>query len=215
LRHDIQNAMTIIRARGEALADATEGRENDHARTVVNQSDAVISTVDRFRTLLRLLTEGELDPSPVELGPLIENRVDIARSTYPEADIAAVVPEGVTVLADETLENALGNLIGNAVEHNDTESPTVRISVSEGDRVATVRVADDGPGVPDDKKSTVFRRGNRGLKEADIGSGFGLFFVDTLIEGYDGSVTVEDNEPRGAVFVVRLRKAPAGDGAGG
>ena len=51
------------------------------------------------------------------------------------------------------------------------------------------------------------------IKEADIGSGFGLFFVDSLVDGYGGSVTVTDNDPRGAVFEVRLPKtdSDAGD----
>jgi signal transduction histidine kinase len=207
LRHDIQNSMTIIRARGEALVDATDGREADYARTVVNQSDDVSSLVDRFRRILAVLTDDELDVKPVALGPLVENRVRVARSTHPDATVRSSVPDEVSVRADEMLENVVGNLVRNAIEHNDTDSPTVEVSVVEHERVVTLTVADDGPGVPDDEKEVVFRRGNRGLKGADIGSGFGLFLVDTLVDGYGGSVTVRDNEPRGAVFVVRLPKA--------
>nr|WP_239641328.1 ATP-binding protein [Haloarcula japonica] len=36
------------------------------------------------------------------------------------------------------------------------------------------------------------------------GSGFGLFFVDSMVEEYGGTVWVEDNEPTGAVFVIEL-----------
>jgi signal transduction histidine kinase len=215
LRHDIQNSMTIIKARGKALADATDGRAADYARTVVNQSDDVSSLVDRFRALLTALTDDELDCKAIALGPLIEERVRVARSTYPDATIRLSVPDGVSVHADEMLENVVANLIRNAIEHNDTDSPTVDISVTDHEHTVSIKVADDGPGIPDDETEVVFRRGNRGLKEADIGSGFGLFFVDALVDGYGGSVTVTDNDPRGAVFEVRLPKTDDGASAPG
>jgi signal transduction histidine kinase len=158
---------------------------------------------------LSALAEDELDLGPVAVGPLVDDRAAAVRSAYPEATVATDVPDGVSALADETLKNVVGNLLRNAIEHNDTDSPTVEVSVTESADAVTLRVADDGPGIPDDKKDVVFRRGNRGLKEADIGSGFGLFFVDALVDGYGGSVTVEDNEPRGAVFAVTLRKPDA------
>ncbi|PSQ47150.1 hypothetical protein BRD19_10440 [Halobacteriales archaeon SW_7_65_23] len=212
LRHDIQNSMTIIKARGKALVDATDGQAADYARTVVNQSDDVSSLIDRFRALLTVLTD-ELDCKAIALGPLIKERVRVARSTYPDATIRLSVPDGVSVRADEMLETVLANLIRNAIEHNDTDSPTVEISVTDHERVVSLEVADDGPGIPDDETEVVFRRGNRGLKEADIGSGFGLFFVDELVDGYSGSVTITDNDPRGAVFEVKLPKtdSDAGD----
>jgi signal transduction histidine kinase len=70
-----------------------------------------------------------------------------------------------------------------------------------------VRVADDGPGVPDELKDAVFRRDETGMTETAVGSGFGLFFVDQMMDRYGGSVRIEDNEPRGAVFVLELRPA--------
>jgi sensor histidine kinase regulating citrate/malate metabolism len=51
------------------------------------------------------------------------------------------------------------------------------------------------------------------ITEADIGSGVGLCCADALVDGYGGSVTVTDNDPRGAVFEVKLPKTDgdAGD----
>jgi signal transduction histidine kinase len=72
--------------------------------------------------------------------------------------------------------------------------------VTEG-RVV-VRVADNGPGVPDDRKEAVFGRGEKGLRST--GTGLGLYLVDTLVDSYGGRVRVEDNDPEGAVFVVEL-----------
>ena len=80
-------------------------------------------------------------------------------------------------------------------------SPTER-SYSPARTVSrSVTVADDGPGIPDTRKESVFEPtegGNHGL---------GFYLVDSLVGDYGGSVRVLDNEPRGAVFEVRLPAA--------
>jgi len=80
-----------------------------------------------------------------------------------------------------------------------------------------VAIADNGPGIPDSQKNEIFGRGEMGLESS--GSGIGLYLVDTLVEMYNGSVTVEDraerssassrtqsgdNDPVGSVFTVTL-----------
>ena len=157
-----------------------------------------------------MLTDDELYCKAIALGPLIEERVRVARSTYPDATIRLSVPDRVSVHADEMLEDVVANLIRNAIEHDDTDSPTVETSVTDHENVVSLKVADNGPGIPDDKNEVVFGRGNRGLKEADIDSGLGLFSVDTSVDGDNGSVTITDNDTRGAVFEVKLPKTDGG-----
>ena len=65
-----------------------------------------------------------------------------------------------------------------------------------------VRVADNGPGVPAERKDEIFGRGAKGTDSG--GTGIGTYLVETLVTRYGGDVWVEDNEPQGAVFVVEL-----------
>lgn len=44
-------------------------------------------------------------------------------------------------------------------------------------------------------------------EQTDGGHGFGLFFVRTMMDAYDGSVRIEDSNPRGAVFVLTFDRA--------
>jgi signal transduction histidine kinase len=207
LRHDIQNSMTVIRARGQALSESRDGQDARYADTIVEQSDDVIDLIDEFRVLLDALTDTGGDGThPVDLSAVLEDRIETARTTYPDLTVAADLPEGVDVVANDVLGSVFGNLLNNAVEHNDTDDPTVEVTVTERPGAVVVRIADDGPGIPDDSKETVFRRGNRGLKESDIGSGFGLFFVDAMMDQYGGEIRVGDNDPRGAVFTLVFRR---------
>jgi signal transduction histidine kinase len=207
LRHDIHNSMTVIRARGRALSDSCDGQDAEYAGTIVEQSDNVIDFVDEFRVLLDALTDvNGGSTAPMDLSSVLEDRIEMARTTYPELTVTADIPDGVEVLANDALGNVFGNAFTNAVEHHDTGDPTVEVSVTKRDGTVVVEVADDGPGIPDEVKQTVFRRGNRGLKESDIGSGFGLFFIDTILEQYGGDVTIADNEPRGTVIRLVFRR---------
>lgn len=79
------------------------------------------------------------------------------------------------------------------------------VSVDVGAEAVQIRVADNGPGVPDDRKERIFGRGEKGLDSSR--TGLGLYLVQTLIDIYDGAVWVEDNDPVGAVFVVELQRS--------
>ncbi len=79
----------------------------------------------------------------------------------------------------------------------------MEVSVDVG-KAVQVRVADNGPGIPDDRKEEIFDEGETGV-DSDS-TGLGLFLVHTLVERYEGTVWIEDNEPEGRVFVVELPK---------
>jgi signal transduction histidine kinase len=107
-----------------------------------------------------------------------------------------------TVVADEMLPSVFRNLLKNAIQHNDKEVPEVVVTASERDETVVVSIADNGPGIPDEMQGEMFAKGEKGLKSD--GTGIGLYLVETLVDGYGGTVWVEDNDPEGAVFNVEL-----------
>lgn len=208
LRHDIQNGMTVIRSRAEYLAETLDGREAEFAATIEERSDDLVGLTDRFRVMLDALT-GDVDEElgPVLLADVVDEQVDALETTYPETEVTVAVPE-VTVRADDLLRNVVWNLMSNAVDHNDADTPEVRVSAENRGDTVRLEIADNGPGVPDDLKDAIFRRQESGVRN-EVGSGFGLFFVDRVVTRYGGKVWVEDNDPIGAVFVIRLPKPDA------
>jgi len=204
LRHDIRNDMNVVLGWAEELEPhvAPEGRESYE-----NIVDAVQHTVEltkEVRDLAEAITQGEEFPTqPTRLdqvlgGQLAKNRKKFEHATFEvEDDLPAV-----TVCGNEMLSSVFDNLLSNAVIHHDGDSPTVTLHVDLHEDAAVVSVADDGPGIPDSRKELVFGRGEHGIDSP--GTGIGLYLVDSLVDGYGGTVTVEDNEPRGTVFVVTL-----------
>jgi hypothetical protein len=76
-------------------------------------------------------------------------------------------------------------VLSNAVEHHDRERPEVTVFATETDEYVEVRIADDGPGVPDDIEATVFRRDHRGPK-APRSTRVVVFFLDTAMHADGG-----------------------------
>jgi signal transduction histidine kinase len=104
----------------------------------------------------------------------------------------------------------LVNLIGNAVKHSRGDI-TVNVGVSRvtdnGKEFCRIDVEDDGPGIPDALKDTLFDRLNLASTRAK-GKGFGICLIKMLVDDYQGKFWVEDrsigDHEKGARFVVML-----------
>ena len=103
----------------------------------------------------------------------------------------------------EALFRAVRNLIENAIRH----TPRRRLDRGRGVGRRQVRVLDDGPGVPEAERESIFRRFWRRDRTKADSRGLGLAIVARVAEAHDGSVTVENRPDGGAVFTLRLRPA--------
>ena len=98
------------------------------------------------------------------------------------------------------------NLLDNAVKYA-PEGSTIRIETAAGEDTVIVRIADDGPGIPDDQKDLIFdlfySSGNP-TGDSRRGLGIGLALCQSIIRAHGGTISVSDNEPHGAVFIFSL-----------
>ncbi|QLD90151.1 PAS domain S-box protein [Natronomonas salina] len=206
IRHDVLNGMTVIRSRAAFLQEDLEGRHAEFADTIVRWCDNIVAFVERVQTVLDTLGGDDVvDLERIDAAELVDGELERLRQTYPEVTFEDDLRGPVYVRADELLADVVGNIVTNAVEHNDTEGLRIAVTAAvDGDRT-TIRIADNGTGVPPDQREAIFRRGESHAKST--GSGFGLFFVDAMVEAYGGEVWVEGDD--GAVFVVELPTAAA------
>lgn len=212
VRHDIRNDVAVILAWGDTLEDHIDDAGEEYLDRMVTAGGHITNITETLGDFLQVL-QSNADPElrPIELEPLLRNEVEKARSAHEDASITmtANLDNSQTVAATELLSSVFRNLLNNAVSHNDKAEPEIRVT-AEGDQdQVTVRIADNGPGIPDGQKDEIFGRGEMGLESA--GSGIGLYLVDTLVDMYGGDVIISDNEPTGSVFTVMLDKANDAD----
>jgi two-component system sensor histidine kinase PrrB len=156
---------------------------------------------------VRALTDAELaDPSWFETIDLAE-LVDAVVADETRRDRTAVVTVGARgdVAVDgwaDGLRLAVANIVRNAVVHGrpaDGSPAQVHIEVSE----RGVVVDDNGPGVPDDSRSRILERFERGDSDQP-GSGLGLALAAQVARAHGGTVTVETSPDGGARVSLRL-----------
>lgn len=100
----------------------------------------------------------------------------------------------------DAIGDALRNLIENAIDHS---PPGGEIIVSVR-APASIRVADQGPGVPADLRGRVFEQFWRGRTQRRAGAGLGLAIVRDILRAHGGTVSVVDNTGGGAVFILQF-----------
>ncbi|MFW5895919.1 MAG: histidine kinase N-terminal 7TM domain-containing protein [archaeon] len=204
LRHDVRNDLQLVTAYASLLGDTCETEEaKGHITTIAESAEHAVELTETAREMADVMLSDSAETQQIGLKTTLENEVSEVQSSYPESAITYATPiPSVRITATEMLSSVFRNLLKNAIQHNDKEVAEVTISATEQDETVTVRIADNGPGIPDDQKETIFGKGEKGLDSA--GTGMGLFLVETLVTGYNGDIWVEDNDPDGSVFVVEL-----------
>ena len=217
--HELKSPLASLKLALQTLARrpvAPERQAEFHGIMLadVERLDALVDhLLDAAKTLQRRRRPGEataLEPVLKEVCAAVVARHGAAADAV-ALDCAAA--PGVRVLAREPdLEIVFRNLVDNAVKYS-LPAPRVEVTVTQAPRGrVTVRVADNGPGIPVSRRPQVFRRFVRlgsELERSTPGTGLGLYLVRSLVRQMRGTVSVKGRlQPPGTVFEVVLRAAP-------
>ena len=147
---------------------------------------------------------------PTELGPLVRDIVE--DMDVPDRKPPTIEVDDVAVAVDPpAIGRIVENLVTNAFRHTDPDAP-IWVRVRAEPEGALLLVDDAGPGVPADRRDTIFEPFERG-EDAEVvaGSGVGLFIVARFAELHGGRAWVEEREGGGASFRVFIPSGIDGD----
>ena len=116
-------------------------------------------------------------------------------------------PELIFVRADvKLIVQVIINIVDNALKYTPEGTPVTITARQEGG-MAEVRIADEGNGIPDEKKQIIFEKfycGDSVIADNRRSLGLGLYLCKAIVEAHGGTIRVEDNHPHGAVFCFTL-----------
>lgn len=202
IRHDLKNDLTTIKTYAD-IGDgdgATVDAQPGHASPAVID-EKTTEALDRIETS-RAITDtlvGDPEFEPVDLVPIVTELATRVEETF-HVSVDTEFDADVVVRGNAGIRSVVDNLLENAAEHNDANEPRIHVAVETEADTVELRIADNGPGIPDPAKRTLFE------SDEDEAAG-GLALVHRLVGQYDGSLRVEDNEPRGTRFVVTFPRA--------
>jgi two-component system sensor histidine kinase CiaH len=105
----------------------------------------------------------------------------------------------------ELLEEALGNVLANAISY--TVTGRIAVSATRRDSRVTIEIADTGPGMTADARAHAFDRFFRGDVQQRGGFGLGLPIAKAAVEAAGGEIELDSAEQRGTTARVTLRAA--------
>ncbi|MCL4234876.1 MAG: PAS domain-containing protein [Deltaproteobacteria bacterium] len=213
LSHELRTPLGVIKANAETLADGAL-EDTTHARVFI---EAIARQADRLHALVRDVLElarmeelsTNLEIAPVRVQSAVNNVIEQLRDAAVARNIVleTSAPEGLFVRANaRTLEQALFNLVDNAIKYGDPGG-RVRIRAEHAGDVARIEVEDDGPGIESRHHERIFERFYRvdtGRSRDLGGTGLGLAVVKSAVEAMRGRVGVKNVDPRGSLFWLEI-----------
>ena len=199
----IKGAITTIRSQYHHADDeddllAVAEEEVEKLNGIVNDS-VDMGRIESGRTRVRRKT--------LPVSDWIQSSLDRMKNALDGRAVTVQLPDDVSPLsADPELASlALRQLLGNAVKYSPPGSK-IGILVEESDSTVTVRVLDEGPGIPPNELNAIFERFYRGSRacESISGMGMGLSIARDIANAHGGSLKAENRTGGGAQFSLTL-----------
>ena len=207
LRHNVRNKMSIVLGHANDIAAEAPPATTEQADAIREAATELLELSDSAREFESVFADDARRTTTVDVVETVKNVVHELRTEHPSAEIDSALPESALARGHETFELALDELFENAIVHSDREEPIVEVTVVAGEESVEIRVADDGPGLNDTDRGALLRGAETPLEHTQ---GLGLWLVRWAVEVADGTIDIEENDPRGTVVIIRLPTANNG-----
>jgi two-component system sensor histidine kinase KdpD len=204
--HELKTPLAVIRAATDGLDDATPAL----ARTFLDEIKAANRRLERIVSNLLDMARIEAGRLPlhVEWGDvqdLLESAADQLANEVSRERLQIHVPDGLPLVRLDfgLMEQALCNLILNAVAHSPATAPIYLGAQLDGNRWL-LSVTDQGSGIPPGEEQKIFEKFHRGVDAVPGGTGLGLAIVQGIARAHGGGVTGANNPAGGATFTIIL-----------
>lgn len=230
--HELRTPLTSIIGYSEMLMEGIAGpiseQQHEFTSTIHDKGQQLLELISGLLDLSKMesgplaLRKADVDVRPLVLD-VLQTLAPMARrkGVALRADIDSALPklvgdpvrlrQVVLNLADNALKftPAEGQVLITAemttLAVNPSAAPEGVVLLAAGQPALRLVVRDTGPGIADSEKERVFDpfyQIDSGSTRSAGGTGLGLSIVRRLVEGHQGKITVEDNQPHGAAFVV-------------
>jgi PAS domain S-box-containing protein len=207
LRHDLRNNLNEIllsaqlaqrNAEKEDVQQCLEGA----TRTI----DEILSLIENVRRVRETFEEQTTRDRAVDIAATTRAQVESLRTQRPEAEFSVDLSGNVSVVTNDLLKEVIRNVLMNAIQHNDTETPEIDVHLQRRGDEVELSIADNGPGIPETVVEILDSDRETQLEHLD---GFGLWLVNWVVSLSGGTVEFASNDPRGSVVKLLLPVADA------
>jgi two-component system, NtrC family, nitrogen regulation sensor histidine kinase NtrY len=213
LAHEIKNPLTPIQLSAQRIRKHFRQRSPELERVLEEGTGTIIEEVDSLKNLVDEFSQFARMPSVSaathDLNALVRGTLELYDGLFAELTLTRrLAPDVPPVLVDpELIRRVFINIIDNAIEANHGKGEvSVETGYDSALQMARVDVSDDGPGIAPADRDKLFLPYYSTKRR---GSGLGLAIVKRIVAEHRGRIRVEENEPKGARFVIELPVEPS------
>jgi signal transduction histidine kinase len=213
--HDLRKPVGLVMAYSQFVLDEAGDALGDEHReflsTLLSSAQSMKRLIDDFLDVA-MIESGRftLEREPTELGPVIQRAVAVAGLAAKRKRVALVVNQDDALppllIDGPKIEQALGNLLCNAIEHSHPDT-TVEVRTRREGELVTVSVKDEGDGIAEEQLGRLFqpyaRTGSR-KTAGERSTGLGLAIALKIVEEHGGKIDVESTVGAGSTFRLAL-----------
>ncbi|MBB6644936.1 MEDS domain-containing protein [Halobellus ruber] len=183
LRHNIRNETNVILGHLRDVLESEELPDETRERIAVTLRNAerILRTSEKARHVEATLSEG--DPEPTDPERVIAEAVERVKDRHPEVEVTTSVDGSRTVFTDGNFDEAVEELVENAVRHQPESPPRVDVSIATVEDATRVEVTNPGDPIPEDDRRALETGQQTPLLH---GQGFGLWMVKWTVENANG-----------------------------
>jgi len=205
ISHDLRHYLATVVANAEFLYEAEELHldRKEIYEEIKTASNQMTDLIDSLRELSS--QRSAILPVPANLTQVIRQAIEAIRSKPEFRNISislSATDELPGVFDPKKLERVIFNLLLNACEATPPTKPAIGVSVRQSDKAFEIRVADNGPGVPEAIRNTLFDPFVSFGKPN--GTGLGLAIVSKIVHDHAGSVCLESSSSHGTVVLIKM-----------
>lgn len=216
--HELKTPVTSIKGFVETLHEgAIEDKENARKflEIISKQADRLNAIIEDLLSLSRIEQEaerGEIQLAEENLKIVFETAIRDFEKRAEERNIKVTLNCGddIRVKANtRLLEQAVGNLLDNAIKYSEPGS-AVEVEVVKNENEVAIEVSDHGCGIAPEHLPRLFERFyrvDRARSREMGGTGLGLAIVKHITQAHGGYVAVESTIGKGSTFTIHLPKA--------
>ena len=216
IAHELRTPVSVIQANLEMIIDGVYSADKERLESLYGETRILADLIGSLREISDLETGVvAMNPQPVRMYPLLAETRGKYLPLFDEHEIALeLVPfdhESLCVLSDENrLRQVIRNVLVNALKYAQSKT-TVTVSCERlslgGEPFLRVRIADEGPGVPDGDLEKIFERFYRvdSSRNRDSGGrGLGLAICRQFVEASGGRIYAKNRAPHGLEITIEL-----------
>jgi signal transduction histidine kinase len=203
LAHALKTPLTVV-------TNAATAQAPDLADTVCREATTMRRQVDHHLARARAIGRRSSAQARSEVWPSLEAVERAVCRLYENVTVDLAGDKDASVRVErQDLDEMVGNLIENAAKYG---GGRVFVTVRNTPECVEIEIEDDGKGIPEDLRASIFDRGAR-LDSGKPGTGLGLAIVRDVAEIYGGSIDLEESEDLGGLLArlkLPLAVSPAG-----